>query len=199
MPAPVWLADLSAAIALRRVDDRIFLRFVPADGGEVVRNTLSCLRTVTCKEIPPGTCRRNWPTRPTRHGAKREGISSRSGCSRPTPQTSNQGFAPFPQSGRTPSEIPARRCSADGPDLLVESIEPRGAYGTSGLKDVFDPEADEPHAASAKLVDKVRELGLQPFVQPNPLPPIELDDVTLICWMAVDSEPPAVDLMPAKF
>lgn len=85
-------------------------------------------------------------------------------------------------------------------DLLVESIEaPWGLRHERALKDVFDPEADEPHAASAKLVDKVRELGLQPFVQPNPLPPIELDDVTLICWMAVDSEPPAVDVMPAKF
>ena len=28
-----------------RVDERVFLRFVPLDGGELVRNTLACLRT----------------------------------------------------------------------------------------------------------------------------------------------------------
>jgi hypothetical protein len=40
--------------------------------------------------------------------------------------------------------------------------------------------------ASAALVEKVRELGLQPFVQPEPLPPIQEEDVVLICWMGVD-------------
>jgi hypothetical protein len=41
--------------------------------------------------------------------------------------------------------------------------------------------------ASAALVEKVRELGLQPFRQPDPLPPIDADEIALICWMAVDS------------
>jgi hypothetical protein len=42
--------------------------------------------------------------------------------------------------------------------------------------------------ASAALVERVRELGLQPFVQPEPLPPIQAEDVTLVCWMAVEAE-----------
>jgi hypothetical protein len=51
---------------------------------------------------------------------------------------------------------------------------------------VFDPEADKPLAASAFLVEKVRELGLQPFVQPEPLPVIDEDEIALVCWMAID-------------
>lgn len=38
---------------------------------------------------------------------------------------------------------------------------------------------------SAAVVERVKELGLQPFVQPKALPLIQLDDVALICWMAV--------------
>ena len=36
-----------------RVGERVFLRFVPAAGGDVVRNTLNCLRTITCAEDSP--------------------------------------------------------------------------------------------------------------------------------------------------
>ncbi len=74
-------------------------------------------------------------------------------------------------------------------DLLVESIEaPWGVRYERAIKEVFDPEADDPYVASAALVERVRELGLQPFVQPEPLPPIQAEDVTLVCWMAVDTE-----------
>jgi len=40
--------------------------------------------------------------------------------------------------------------------------------------------------ASAAMVEKVRELGLQPFVHPQPLPVIDEEEIALICWMAVD-------------
>ena len=33
-----------------RVGERVFLRFVPFDGAQLVRNTLSCLRMITCAE-----------------------------------------------------------------------------------------------------------------------------------------------------
>lgn len=33
-----------------RVDDRVFLRFVPLEDGQMLRNTLACLRMITCAE-----------------------------------------------------------------------------------------------------------------------------------------------------
>ncbi len=36
-----------------RIDDKVLLRFVPWDGGEIVRDSLSCLRTITCREDTP--------------------------------------------------------------------------------------------------------------------------------------------------
>ena len=72
-------------------------------------------------------------------------------------------------------------------DLLVEAIEaPWGLRHERAIKEVFDPEAEDPYVASAALVEKIREMGLQPFQQPDPLPPIQEEDVMLICWMAVD-------------
>lgn len=38
---------------------------------------------------------------------------------------------------------------------------------------------------SRQIVDKVDELGLQPFEAPDPLPPIEENEVKLICWMVI--------------
>jgi hypothetical protein len=74
-------------------------------------------------------------------------------------------------------------------DLLVESIEaPWGIRYERAIKEVLNPEAEAPYVASAALVEKVQELGLQPFVQPEPLPPIQEEDVVLICWMGVDNE-----------
>jgi len=73
-------------------------------------------------------------------------------------------------------------------DSLIESVEaPWGVRIERVIKEVFDPDAEDPHAASAALANKIGELGLQPFIQPEPLPVIEKDEISLICWMAVDS------------
>ena len=76
-----------------------------------------------------------------------------------------------------------------GLDLLVEAIDaPWGIRYERALRDVFDAEAEDPFVASAALVEKVRELGLEPFVQPEALPVIQREDVALVCWMAVDGK-----------
>jgi hypothetical protein len=31
-------------------------------------------------------------------------------------------------------------------------------------------------------------IGLEPFHAPEPLPPIQMEDVHLICWMAIELE-----------
>jgi transposase len=39
--------------------------------------------------------------------------------------------------------------------------------------------------ASNAIAAKVKELGLEPFRPAAPLPPIEQDEVRLVCWLAV--------------
>ena len=73
-------------------------------------------------------------------------------------------------------------------DATIEALEaPWGVRIERAIKEVFDPETSDAATASSVLVEKVKELGLQPFVQPEPLPIIDEDEIALICWMAVDS------------
>jgi hypothetical protein len=41
---------------------------------------------------------------------------------------------------------------------------------------------------SEVLIDKVLGSGLEPFVAPKPLPPIEKEEIELLCWMAVEGK-----------
>ena len=68
---------------------------------------------------------------------------------------------------------------------ILNSVEaPWGARIERQIREVWEGKAVE-HQKSALLVEKVRELGLQPYQAPQPLPPIDEDQVMLICWMAV--------------
>jgi hypothetical protein len=35
------------------------------------------------------------------------------------------------------------------------------------------------------LAQKIEELGIQPFEPPSPRPPIEPEEIHLVCWMAL--------------
>jgi hypothetical protein len=41
--------------------------------------------------------------------------------------------------------------------------------------------------ASVAIAAKVKELGLEPFKPAPPLPPIEEDEIRLICWLSLET------------
>ena len=49
---------------------------------------------------------------------------------------------------------------------------------------VFSSAADK----SKHLVEEVERIGAEPFRAPHPLPPIEREEIHLICWMAIANE-----------
>lgn len=63
----------------------------------------------------------------------------------------------------------------------------RPCKSSTRIRAIFDPESFDPYAVSEAIIEKVRELGLEPFIAPEPLPVIDEDEIMLICWMAVDS------------
>jgi hypothetical protein len=74
---------------------------------------------------------------------------------------------------------------------IVEALEaPWGMRIERALREVFSPESAKGQATTVAIADRVKELGLQPWKAPEPLPPIDEDDVTLVVWMAVE---PGVD------
>lgn len=170
-----------------KVGDRVFMRFVPAEGEEVVRNTLSCLRLVTCTEdtprhLPPELAEATYEAwAKARDDIFEEWMFATDPANlqpkiRPLFRKVADHLRKYPPTGIEQREL----------DLLIEAVEaPWGFRYERELRTVFDPEAEDPCVVSAAVIEKVRELGLEPFVQPKPLDVIEKDDVALICWMAV--------------
>jgi hypothetical protein len=67
----------------------------------------------------------------------------------------------------------------------LNSIEaPWGIRIERGLRAVFAQELP-PRERSANVIEKVRELGLTPYRAPQPLDVIDLEEVNVVCWMAV--------------
>jgi len=80
----------------------------------------------------------------------------------------------------------------------IEAVEaPYGRRYERELRDIYETESLEPIEKSRQLVDKIDELGLQPYEAPDPLPPIMKDEVKLVCWMIVAPEETHDDHRPS--
>lgn len=53
------------------------------------------------------------------------------------------------------------------------------------LREWFDDEMRTGAAKSAYLIDQILQTGLEPFREPPTLPPIRIDEIELICWLAI--------------
>lgn len=172
-----------------KVDDRLFLRFVPASNGEIVRNTLNCLRTITCVEesprhLPPDLANATYDAwSKARKDIFDEWTFSTDPANlqpriRPFFRTAADHLRAHPPAGIQQVEL----------DRIIEAVEaPWGIRYERALREVFDRDSQDPLKASLALVEKIHELGLQPFIQPQPLPVIDEDEIVLICWIAVDA------------
>ena len=56
------------------------------------------------------------------------------------------------------------------------------------LRRQFSDDADSGATKASRLTKFILAIGIQPFEAPAPLPPIELDDIHLVCWLAVTPE-----------
>lgn len=172
-----------------RIGDRVFLRFVPWADGKTIRDTLGCLRLITCREDSP----RQLPP---------ELVD----CAYTAWEKAQKDiydewmFATDP-ANLQPKVRPALKAAADhlrkhppagivqeDLDRLIEAIEaPWGIRIEKQIREALESGTET--ATSAELAKKVKELGLEPFKPPEPLPPILMEDVALICWMAVEPAP----------
>ena len=174
-----------------QVGERVFLRFVPFDGSQLVRNTLSCLRMITCAEDTPRHLPDDLATASYAAWTNARQDIFAEWMFATDPLNLQPRIRPFfRHAAEHLRKYPPAEIRQNELDLLVESIEaPWGVRHERAIKEVFNPEAEDPSVASAALVERVRELGLQPFVQPEPLPPIQEEDVVLICWLGVHNAP----------
>lgn len=53
------------------------------------------------------------------------------------------------------------------------------------LREWYEDETRNGAAKSAYLIDKILETGLEPFREPPTLAPIRVDEIELVCWLAL--------------
>jgi hypothetical protein len=53
------------------------------------------------------------------------------------------------------------------------------------LREWFEDDARTDVTKATNLIEKILETGLEPFREPPTLPPIQIDEIELVCWMAI--------------
>jgi hypothetical protein len=85
--------------------------------------------------------------------------------------------------------IPAEMTRQDA-DRIVEALEaPWGMRVEKAIRSAYQADSGSPEQVSSRIAEQVKLLGLQPWKAPEPLPPIDAEDVVLVVWMAVEAEP----------
>lgn len=174
-----------------RVLDRVFYRFVPLDSdADLVRDTLRCLRTITCApEMPrvlPDDLREGAYVAWNR--ARKDVFDEWMHAT--DPANLQPRIRPlFLEVGEHLRRYPPPELTQQGLEEIIESVVgPWPLRYERELRAVFVRGGDNEQLSTA-LVGKVRELGLQPYHPPKPLDEIDEDEVQLVCWMGVESGP----------
>lgn len=175
---------------LARVGERRYTRFVPFDANTEIESELgTCLRMIECPEDSPLTM--SLDLKQTAFAAWQraranifERWSHETDPANLQPRVSKlcRQLATFLRDHPPPEMEQARveRC--------LEAIEsPCSRRDEIALRGVFDAEYASDSAKSDAIVEAAEALGLEPFAAPEPLPPIAVDEVHLVCWMAIEA------------
>ena len=69
---------------------------------------------------------------------------------------------------------------------IVESPWPRREEIM--LRGWFESDEHQDAALASFLIDQILETGLEPAEQLSPLPPIDQDEIELLCWLGIEPE-----------
>ncbi len=182
------------------VGDRTFLRFVPADGNwdvsdqaqSVVREVGTCLRLIECEEdapvwFPDGLQERVYDF----WNAAQADIHSEWMWNtdplnlQPKVRPLNHRVAAFIRDNPPPDMAAAR---IDGAVDILEAPWPRREETL--LRGWFENTDQAGAALSRFLIEQIHGTGLEAVKPPEPLPPIQRDDIELLCWMGIESTAP---------
>jgi hypothetical protein len=187
------------AAAVRQRAGRTYLRFVSADQSkavtpdvpiEVSRELGACLRRIEC-------------TRDTERFVSdeaREGVFAAWERARDdifeawTFETEPRNLQPdVPKLNRDVAQWlrdhPPTEIDGSVDDVISAVAAPWSEREKRRLGEVWKAtERDSPVDRSRKLVAAVREIGAEPFHPPEPLDPIEKDEIHLVAWMALEPE-----------
>lgn len=178
--------------------ERTYLRFVPANDAwqqrgdsQIERELGTCLRLIECSEDTP-----------TWHPASLQDIvydfwdTARSDVWEEwMEQTDPANLQPAirPLNHRVAEFIRANPPLDIAEDRLRHALEtlesPWPRREEVMLRQWFNESELEGAALSRSLVEEILSTGLVPVEPPPPLPPIDVDDIELLCWMGIEPRP----------
>jgi hypothetical protein len=176
--------------------DRTFLRFVPADDAwkpkaednAIISELGTCLRIIECepdtvrvvpRELEEDRIFDLWNIA-QHHIWQTWMVETDPANLQPKLRLLNRKIAEFIRAN-PPMEIDSTRITQTLD--VVESPWPRREELM--LRDWFDDETRTGAAKTTYLIDKILETGLEPFREPPTLAPIRVDEIELVCWMAI--------------
>lgn len=179
------------------VGERTYLRFVPTEpdwrpreGAPIISEIGTCLRLIECEEASPRDLPKPlddavfdlWPVaRQDIHAAwMRETDPANL---QPQVRPLNRRVAEFIRAHRPADDDGAKVNQALD---ILEAPWPRREELI--LRDLFADEAQAGVEKSRRIVSCILDTGLEPFTQPPLLPPIEAEDIQLVCWMGLSPE-----------
>lgn len=167
-----------------RVGDRVFLRFVGGDRLE--RETLTCLKRIHCHQDTPREL-----DRADREGAYQAWVRARRDIREEWMRLTDPVNL-LPKVERTFREMAShvRQHPADlgqeERDRLIATLEaPWDVRTRRAFQDLLHSDRDDPDGLTTRIRDLVRERGMRPLEPLAPLPPIDEDEIALVCWMVV--------------
>ena len=187
-----------AVVGSESARERTYLRFVPADRGwnpvpnlDAIEGELgTCLRLLECDEATQTHC----PDRMRIVAydfwtVARQNIWSDwmletdPANTQPPIRPLNHRVAKFIRENRPFGSSEERvRKALD----ILESPWPRREEAM--LREWFDDAGEGPGEHVSTLIERIIDTGLEPSEPPPLLPPIELEDVELVCWMGIEQD-----------
>jgi hypothetical protein len=172
-----------------RVDEQVFLRFVPWGADTTIaRDSLACLRKITCVEGTPRVMPDDLQAGAYEAWKRARGDIFEEWQKATDPAAIQPPIRPlFRAAAAHVRQFPPSDARLEEVDRLIEALEaPWKGRIEKGLRAVFTPEEATGEATSRAIAGFVKAFGLQPWKAPEPLPPIDIEDVVLVVWMAVE-------------
>jgi len=169
---------------------RVYLRFVPKEKkGDVVTELATCLRLIECTgktptHLPPQLVAEAFDAWKIARASIFEAWTYETDPANLQPRVRllNRQTAEFVRAN-APSDVDnerLRRC--------LDAIEsPWSRRDENALRKVWEASSGSKAEKVTALLDEVERIGAQPFQAPEPLPPIEMDEVHLVCWLAIEA------------
>ena len=170
------------------VADRVYLRFVPSDAEQpIVTEVGTCLRFLECTEETPRVLSEEMALGAyAAWQAARENIldawtfETDPANLQPKVRRLGREVAEFLRAN-PPSDVESARLHR-----ALDAVEaPWSMREEKQLRAAWEREFLSRTEKAQHLIAEVERIGVEPHHAPEPLPPIEGDDIHLVCWLAI--------------